>query len=126
VFHTANFLIVVAKTVINTADHSEKEILSACRNSYFEVNFLNSQNCDKNDLKSFYHNLCLCASKAECLFPKKHMGVYNIFLNTFINYFPNAIDGKNTLSNKNELIAALNILEKEKVMEKLEKYIKIG
>ena len=126
VFHTANFLIVVTKTVINATDQPEKEILNACRKSYFEVNFLNIQNCDNNDLKSFYHNLCLSASKAECLFPKNHINTFNAFLNILINYFPNAIDGKNTDSNRKELISVLNRLEKEQIMEKLEKYIKIG
>lgn len=125
VFHTLNFLIVVAKKIIDNTEKNEKEILKTCRNNYFEVNFLNIQNCDNNDLSSFYHNLCLSAAKANCLFRKKHINTYNKFLNAFINYFPNAIDGKDTDCYKKELISLLNALEKEKTMQELEKDITI-
>ena len=100
--------------------------MSASRNSYSEVNFLNIQNCDNNDLKSFYYNLCLAAAKVECLFPKKLTSTYNKFLSAFINYFPNAIDGKNTDYNRSELNSLLNSLEKKKIIKKLEKYIRFG
>lgn len=119
-----SFLVEGTKTMLSEKIQ-EKDIWRVGMYSYKSTNSLPKSNYTDDDVLSFYYSLIFQIAKLKCLFPTRKVKNINKFSEAFINYISNLYEDKDIKDNKRQLREIIDLMEREKTLEKIDKYLKV-
>ena len=124
IIYTLGFLIQGSENVI-LKNMPAKDFWKVGMDNYKSMNSLSKSDYDDNEALNFYFNLIFQVMKISCLFPEKKIKNINKFSEIFMNYISNLFLDKETKYDEEQLRVILDLMEREKTLDKLDKYLKI-
>jgi len=124
IIYILGFLLEGTKTVLSEKIQA-KDFWAMGMYNYKSINSLPESDYKNDEVLNFYFSLTLEIMKINCFFPERKLKNINKFSEAFMRYISNLFCDRDTKEDEKQLKEILDLLEKEKSIDKLDKSLKI-